>query len=321
MAGAVGMALDALRRHGPELSWENELSTLPPSLALELRRWRFHSPDVEVRPGHPTGMGFAQTWWLPFALWDDLAFAQECSPESLAAPPLLDAVRRKLNEALGEVVPSLTTTRAAISVDTHPPLDVDLTCRAGLPPDFTADGSLGQSAPLRLQRGQRWLNAGVIPLTLRASTSATLAWVGTWLARVLDSATHARGRLGPLSDLHSALAEAGMLRWEMWSTQLLFRAKEHSSSLAMRLTVVRRQGHPMELSGVAQETEGTAQPCLWHGHVNLFDDPALLRRALEPWLSLDMPSVRVQMDSVDDAVPFLPHSWNDSFDPGRHRLH
>lgn len=316
-----GTALDALRHHGPDVAWERELSTLPPDLDRELRRWRFHSPDVHVDPSTPSGLPFSQTWWVPFALWDDEAFEE--SSQAVALPPaLLKRARASLDDALAMVrrlAHTVSSPSWRASLDAGAPLDADLIGHRE-PPKGDADfWPPERLAPLRLQRRQKWLNAGLLPLTLRAASSSMLAWIGVWVADCLAKVHHGRGLMGIPGDLHTALLDAGLLRWDLWSRELLARARIPGSSLALGLTVVRWNGSLVEVRGVAREEQPERPADHWKGRVSLFEEPSALARALSPWLVLDNPSVQIQIRTEED--PVFAAAWQEPFDVRRHRIH
>lgn len=331
--GACAAAVwDCSVRTSPE-DWEEALDQLPGSDRWAAECLRSQAFQTETRPDHPSGLPVSQTWFLPFAFWD----ARRDPLEKDAPPPALDLFHRLEGELsrwmarvrrLGEVGNPVSA-----RILMTPPLDLNLLQRHGWPAGDLAEWSRDDVEVLALRRGE-WLNAGLLPLHVRAQDAPSLGWIADLLhddlTLLAEEITQADPNvlLGFPVDGTQGLANADLQRWHLWSDAALDPLRRASDARLEADILIYRDaasGSPLRLKcSVRPGTVPEIAPFLWESHLDLYGDDDRLRESLSAWVGVSDHRVSWRMSCVlvlGEVSGPVPQGWLDSGRPQGVGLH
>ena len=248
---------------------ENE-SDIDRDEAMDLRT---AMPDLDIVSGRQRafkdGLTVSTWWFIPYAVWVGLPRNSAWGHPVDHAKPMLDRVTGLFRDAAQTVIPERISEEQQASGNTLkatfqfvPGINADKLREFMLPPGALEDWPVQDRNALEFIPDMTSpMRAGCVGVYLAANNYRSLALVRDMvrdMAMIVAQENHdPHLKLGPLMPRRMAVGEAELLRWELWTEQLMAaplvaEAKHRHVSF----TVERERGEPVRLLVHAADMDG-----------------------------------------------------------------
>lgn len=291
---------DLLRLGARKEVWERLLeseSDVDRDEALDLRAG---VADLEIVSGHQQavkdGMSVSAWWFIPYAVWVGLPRSSVWGHPSDHAKPMLDRVMGMFRDAAQTIIPERIseeqqgmghTLKATFQF--VPGMDADQLRDFMLPPGSLEDWPAQDRNRLEFTPDPTSpMRAGCVGVYLAADSYRTLALVRDIvrdMALTVAKQSHdPHLKLGPLMPRNIAVAEAELLRWELWADQAVSSSlSEPATSRHVSFTVERSNGAPARLLAHVADLNGS-DVCESEAFACRVSTDEMLHHALNPFI-------------------------------------